>query len=152
MANRNTSKLLSDLSIVLEGLENDFFEEGTNKMYYNGIEFTRGDWRNLQRAVEHVKKYYDSNLESTKKYLRNNKEYNRTMRMINYYRNKPIKKDRDFTRLEMLEKKRDKLAGKMDEKEKIRTKIKWLQKENERKKRIEERKERSLEDEFRYRD
>jgi len=147
---KSTSKLLDRLSIVLQGLENDLFEEGTNKMYYNGLEFTRSDWRNLQNAINQLKKTYNANIQSSKQFLADNKEYNRTMRMISYYKNKPVKKERDFKRLELLERKLDKLLEKKDNNEKITMKIKWLRNQAERQKRKEEMKERKLEDEFRY--
>lgn len=145
-----TSKLLENLNIVLEGLENDLFEEGANKMFYNGVEFTRSDWRNLQSAINQIKKNYDANKKSSKKFLEDNKEYNRTMRMIGYYKNKPVKKERDYVRLEKLERKLNRLLEKKDTNEKVNMRIKWLKNQTERQRRIEETKERRLEDEFGY--
>lgn len=143
-----TSKLLKDLQVVLQGLENDMFHEGENKMYYNGLEFTRSDWRNLQNAIDQVIKVYDANNESSKKFLSNHKEYNRTLRMINYYRKKPVKTERDFIRLEKLQKKMEKQLDKLDEERKINTKLKLMKKETEREKRKYELSERKIEDEF----
>lgn len=145
-----TSKLLKDLKVVLEGLENDMFEKNENKMYYNGLAFTRSDWRNMQKAIDQVIKIYDHNIESSKTFIKNHKEYNRTMRMINYYKKKPIKNERDFVRLEKLEKKLEKYLDKLDEERKINMKVKLLKKATEKDKRKEEIRERSLEDEFRH--
>ncbi len=144
-----TSKLLKDLKVVLEGLENDMFNEGENKMYYNGIEFTRSDWKNLQNGIDKVITVYDSNNKSSKNFLKTHKEYNRTLRMINYYKKKPVKTERDFVRLEKLEKKMEKYLDKIDEERKINTKIKLMKQETEREKRKYERSGRRIEDEFR---
>ena len=144
-----TSKLLKDLKVVLEGLENDMFHEGENKMYYNGIEFTRSDWRNLQNGIDKVIKVYDSNNQSSKNFLKTHKEYNRTLRMINYYKKKPVKTERDFVRLEKLEKKMEKYLDKIDEERKINMKIKLMKQETEKEKRKYERSGRRIEDEFR---
>ena len=144
-----TSKLLKDLKVVLEGLENDMFHEGENKMYYNGIEFTRRDWRNLQNGIDKVIKVYDSNNQSSKNFLKTHKEYNRTLRMINYYKKKPVKTERDFVRLEKLEKKMEKYLDKIDEERKINMKIKLMKQETEKEKRKYERSGRRIEDEFR---
>lgn len=144
-----TSKLLKDLKVVLEGLENDMFNEGENKMYYNGIEFTRSDWKNLQNGIDKVIAVYDSNNKSSKNFLKTHKEYNRTLRMINYYKKKPVKTERDFVRLEKLEKKMEKYLDKIDEERKFNTKIKLMKQETEREKRKYERSGRRIEDEFR---
>lgn len=144
-----TSKLFKDLKVVLEGLENDMFNEGENKMYYNGIEFTRSDWRNLQRGVDQVIKMYDGNNKSSQKFLKTHKEYNRTLRMINYYKKKPVKNERDFVRLEKLEKKMEKYLDKIDEERKMSAKIKLMKRETEKEKRKYELSKRSIEDEFR---
>lgn len=143
-----TSKLLKDLKVVLEGLENDMFNEGENKMYYNGIEFTRSEWKNLQRGVDQAIKMYDGNNKSSKNFLKTHKEYNRTLRMINYYKKKPVKTERDFIRLEKLEKKMEKYLDKIDEERKINTKIKLMKIETEKEKRKYERSGRRIEDEF----
>lgn len=143
-----TSKLLNNLKVVLDGLENDFFEENENKMYYNGLEFTRSDWRNLQRAVDQVIKHYDSNLKSSVKFINNHKEYNKIRRMIHYYKSKPVKTERDFVRLEKLQKKLEKYLDKLDEERKINTKLKLMQKETEREKRKYQLSGRSIDDEF----
>lgn len=144
-----TSKLLKDLKVVLEGLENDMFNEGENKMYYNGIEFTRSDWKNLQNGIDKVIAVYDSNNKSSKNFLKTHKEYNRTLRMINYYKKKPVKTERDFVRLEKLEKKMEKYLDKIDEERKINTKIKLMKQETEKERRKYERSGRRIEDEFR---
>lgn len=144
-----TAKLFKDLKVVLEGLENDMFDEGSNKMYYNGLEFTRGDWRNLQQGVDKVIKLYESNNESSKKFLKTHKEYNKTLRMINYYKKKPVKTERDFVRLEKLQKKMERYLDKIDEERKLNAKLKLLKQEKEREKRKNELAERRIEDDFR---
>lgn len=147
---RSTSKLLEQLSFLLESLENDLFEEGAYKMHYNGVEFSRSDWHNLENAVNQVRKNYTANTNSSKKYLQDNKEYNRTMRMINYYKNKPVKKERDYVRIELLEKKLDKYLERKDNNERVSMNIKWLRHQTQRKKHEEDKKKRRLEDEFGY--
>jgi len=142
------SKLLDDLSIVLEGFEHDLFDTNTGKVYYNGVEFTKSDWRNLQNAVKQVKKTYERSNEYSKKFFKNNKEYNRLNRMIHYYKTKPVKKERDFVRLEKLQKKMEKYLDKRDEEQKINAKLKLLEKQTQREKRKLAQKERSIEDEF----
>ncbi len=144
-----TSKLLKDLKVVLQGLENDLFHDGENKMYYNGIEFTRSDWKNLQNGVDKVISVYDSNNKSSIEFIKKHKEYNKTMRMINYYKKKPIKSERDFVRLEKLQTKLEKYLDKIDEERKLNTKLKLMRKETEREKRKYELNGRSIEDEFR---
>lgn len=144
-----TTKLLKDLQVVLEGLENDMFDSGSNKMYYNGLEFTRSDWRNLQQAINQVIKVYESNNKSSKAFLSTHKEYNRTLRMINYYKKKPVKTERDFVRLEKLQKKMEKYLDKLDEERKINTKLKLMKQETEREKRKYEQSGRRIEDELR---
>lgn len=143
-----TSKILKDLKVVLEGLENDMFHDDENKMYYNGIEFTRSDWRNLQRAIDQTIKMYDTNNKTSRDFLKKHKEYNKTMRMIRYYKNKPIKKERDFVRLEKLQNKLEKYLDKLDEERKINTKLKLMRIETEKEKRKYEQSGRSIEDEF----
>ena len=143
-----TSDILKKLLIVLDGLENDMFEEGSNKMFYNGLEFTRGEWRNLKIGVEQVIKKYESNIAYSTKFINNHKEYNRIMRMIRYYTQKPVKKERDFVRLEKLQKKLEKQQEKIDEERKINTKLKLLKQQTEKEKKKYENRERSIEDEF----
>ena len=144
-----TSKLFKDLKVVLEGLENDMFHEGENKMYYNGLEFTKSDWRNLQRGVDQVIKIYDGNNKSSQKFLKTHKEYNRTLRMINYYKNKPNKKERDFIRLEKLQKKMEKYLDRIEDERKFKAKLKIMEQDREKEKRKNEQRERRIEDEFR---
>lgn len=142
------SKLLDDLSVVLEGFEHDLFDTNSGKVYYNGIEFSKSDWRNLQNAVEQVKKTYERNNTNSKTYFKNNKEYNRLNRMIHYYKSKPVKKERDFVRLEKLQKKMEKCLDKREEEKRINTKLKLLEQKTQREKRKYAQKERSIEDEF----
>lgn len=147
MASR-TSKLLEKLKIVLEGLENDLFDEGSNKMYYNGIEFTRSEWRNVRKSVDKVINTYENNNKSSQKFIKSHKEYTRTARMILYYQNKPVKTQRDYVRLEQLQRKMEKYLDKLDEERKAKTKLNLIKKQIEREKRRELTKERSIEDEF----
>lgn len=142
------SKLLDDLSAVLEGFEQDLFDTNTGKVYYNGVEFTKSEWRSLQNAVEQVKKVYERNNESSKKFFRDNKEYNRINRMIHYYKTKPNKTERDFVRLEKLQKRLEKYLDKKDEKIEMNTKLKLLKRQTEREKRKYEQRGRSMDDEF----
>lgn len=142
------SKLLDDLSVVLDGFERDLFDINSGKIYYNGVEFSKSDWRNLQNAVEQVKKSYERNNENSKGYFKRNKEYNRLNRMIHYYKTKPVKKERDFVRLEKLQKRMEKCLDKRDEEKRINTKLKLLEQKTEREKRKYAQKERNIEDEF----
>lgn len=144
-----TTELLKQLNVVLEGLENDLFHEGENKMYYNGLSFTRGEWRNLQQAVRQVIKVYENNNKTSVDFIKKHKEYNKTMRMINYYKKKPMKTARDFIRLEKLQKKLEKYLDKLDEERKINTKLKLMKQETQKEKRKYELSGRSIEDEFR---
>lgn len=143
-----TTKNLKKLSVVLEGLEGDLFEKGENKMVYNGLEFSRSDWHNLQHSINQVIKVYEDNNRNSKEFLKTHKEYNRINRMINYYKNKDNKTERDFVRLERLQKKMEVQLDKLDEERKMNTKLKLLQKQTQKEKRKYEQRERNIEDDL----
>ena len=142
------SKMLRDLSVVLEGLEKDLFEDGLNKMYYNGLEFTRSDWHNLQQAVNHIIEVTERNNKTSREFLRNHKEYNRTLRMVCYYKSKPVKTERDFIRLEKLQRKLEKQLAKIEEERKINGKVKTLKKQIERERNKKDKERRIIKDDL----
>lgn len=95
---------------LMHDVENEYFESEDEKyMFCNGVRYSRGDFRNMERAVKQIKKVYGIGVDKSYRYLNKNKEYHRTMRMIGYYKNKKNKNPNDYVKLEELLKKMDKI-------------------------------------------
>ena len=118
----STKKMLDKLIILLDDLEKDLFEDNDNVMFYNGVKYTKGEWRNYKAAVKQVQKVYQMGVKKSSKYLKSNAQYNRVLRKISYYKHKKNKVPSDFEKLEVLMKELDEIKIKREEEKLINNK------------------------------
>lgn len=111
----STKETLNKFIKLMRDFEKNEFSDDEKTMIYNGELYTRGDFNNMERALKQVQKTYQGGVNKSIRYLQKNKEYNRTLRMINYYKTKKDKSIRDFERLEKLQKEFDRITTERDE-------------------------------------
>lgn len=130
----STKQLLDKFIVLMHDLENEEFKDGRHAMIYCGKQYTINDFRNMERAVRQVQKTYQVGVDKSSRYLKKNKEYNRTLRMINYYKIKKNKTIKDFEKLEELQKEFDRIVKERDEMKLENAKNKVIQNEIEKQK------------------
>lgn len=111
----STKQILNKFIKLMRDFEENEFPTDEKTMIYNGEIYTRGDFNSMERALKQVQKTYQCGVNKSARYLKANKEYNRVLRMINYYKVKKYKTVRDFERLEKLQKELDRITTERDE-------------------------------------
>lgn len=101
-----TKETLDKLIVFIEDiLENEFdTKSGREYIVFNDKTYTRGDFRLMIKAVERTRAIYTQGVNKSSRYLKKNAEYNRTLRLISYYKHKKNKTISDFEKLEELQK------------------------------------------------
>lgn len=144
----STKQILNKFIKLMRDFEENEFPTDEKTMIYNGELYTRGDFNSMERALKQVQKTYQGGVNKSVRYLQKNKEYNRTLRMINYYKTKKDKSIRDFERLERLQKEFDRITTERDEMKLEYNKTKIINDEIELEKKKYMKQSRGIEDEF----
>ena len=113
---------LKDLIELLDLLENNLF--GTKRKITIGEKsYYKYEWEEYKAILKKLLKSTKKQQNASAKYLTRNKEYNRKMRLISYYRNKKKKTEKDYIQIENLKVDLEKyLKEKEEKKEKQREK------------------------------
>lgn len=111
----STKETLNKFIELMHDIAENEFKDNDRTMIYSGKEYSKTDFKNMERAVKQVQKTYQIGVNKSSRYLKKNKEYNKTLRMISYYKNKKDKTIRDFERLEQLQKEFDRITTERDE-------------------------------------
>lgn len=92
---------IEDLIDTLDLLENYLFDN-KYKVDIGGRTYSKSGWREYKTTLEKVLKTIHKQQKASAKYLIKNKEYNRKMRLISYYRHKKNKTEQDYVQIEQL--------------------------------------------------
>lgn len=113
---KTNKRLLGDALVLIENLEKELFKTNDKTITLDGVEYSRSDLHNIQRAIQVSYNKRERDTETSSKYLKKNPEYNRITRMVYYYRKKKNKTPADFYKLEKLEGELEKLKTVRDKK------------------------------------
>ena len=98
---------IKEIIYVLNYIEKEKFK-GTYSAEICGRTYRRNDWRKYKITLEKIIENIDKQKNASSKYLTKNKEYNRKMRLLSYYRTKENKTTSDFVKMENLKRDLDK--------------------------------------------
>lgn len=105
---------IKDLIDTLDLLENYLFGSKT-KIKIGERTYSKSGWREYKATLEKVLKTIHKQQNASAKYLTRNKEYNRKMRLLSYYRNKKNKTTKDYVKMENLKRDLDKYIKEKEE-------------------------------------
>lgn len=111
----STKQLLNKFIDLMHDIAENEFKDNDRTMIYSGKEYSKTDFKNMERAINQVQKTYQIGVDKSIRYLQKNKDYNRVVRMICYYKSKKDKTIRDFEKLEKLQKELDRITTERDE-------------------------------------
>lgn len=106
---------LKEIIYVLNYIEKEKFK-GTYSAEICGRIYRRNDWRKYKNTLEKIIENIDKQKNASAKYLTKNKEYNRKMRLLSYYRTKENKTTSDFIKMENLKRDLDNYLKEKEEK------------------------------------
>lgn len=106
---------LKDLIELLDLLESNLF--GTKRKITIGEKsYYKYEWEEYKIILKKLLKSTKKQQNASAKYLTRNKEYNRKMRLLSYYRNKKNKTTKDYVKMENLKRDLDKYIKEKEEK------------------------------------
>lgn len=112
-------QVLNKLLKLVEYIEQDTFRGENDRIaVINGVEYRISDFRNFKRVIEWCKDIYSNNINSSANYIEEHIEYHRILSNMRYYKRKKHKTPKDFTKMEELQKRLDKVKEKRDLKKK----------------------------------
>lgn len=101
-----TRKVMRQFIRMLDNMEKHFFKDTDLPKIY-GKYYSRKDWHEYTEVIRIAMKDKKRLSKNSAKYLDKNKEYNRLMRRLSYYKNKENKTENDFIKIEELKKEVD---------------------------------------------
>lgn len=110
-----TKKKVRQLMKLLDDMEEDYFGNNYKATIY-GKTYLKTEWREYKEIVKVAIKEKDKLSKNSAKYLVKNKEYNRLMRRISYYRTKENKTENDYIQIEKLRKEIEQYLKEKEEK------------------------------------
>lgn len=93
---------INEIINILDLLEEDIFHNDIGELC--GKTYTRDEWIKYKQTLKKILSNLNKQKKASTKYLNKNKEYNRKMRLISYYRNKQNKTEQDYLQIEKLRK------------------------------------------------
>lgn len=102
MATTN-KQIIKRITKLIRDIEYINFENVEEKaIYINGEKYTRADFNNFKSTLKYCENFYTQNVKHSYEYIQNNKEYHQILANLQYYKNKKHKVEKDFTKIEIL--------------------------------------------------